>query len=146
MLTPHLGLRPIAYVPLYPNLLILSGNLIFFKIFSKEKLLSISQVEDFILVAFPIEEGPQEGKFVHFVGRIMGIEEDGKNLSVSFLRIKSPFNRDTFYFPLIEDVTDVARDQCLGVLTIVKGSTHRSTQRTASTIKVSPPLYGFDMR
>lgn len=114
----------------------------FSMMFSKEKLLSIFQVEDFILVGLPIEEGPQEGKIVHYVGRIMGIEEAGSQLSVSFLRIKSPFCKDTFTFPAIEDVTDVAREQCLGVVATVKGS----TQRMAMNIKVSPPLYGFDLR
>ena len=128
---------------MYPNLLILSGNLNFFsRIFSKEKLLSIFQVEDFILVALPVEEGPQEGKIVHYVGRIVGIEEAGSQLNVSFLRIKSPFCRDTFNFPAIEDVSNVARDRCLGVVATVKGS----TQRTATMIKVFPPLYGYDMR
>ena len=96
-------------------------------------------------MVLPIEEGPQEGKVVHFVGRIMGIEEDGR-LSVSFLRIKSPFCRDPFTFPIIEDVADVAREQCLGVLATVKGSRQRSTQRMARTVKVSPSLYGFDLR
>ena len=103
-------------------------------------------MDDFILIALPIEEGPQEGKVVHFVGRVMGMKKDGSQLSVSFLRIKSPFCRDTFSFPIIEDLTDVDREQCLGVLATVKGSTQRSTQRMARTIKVFPPLYGYDMR
>ena len=114
----------------------------FSRMFSKEKLLSIFQVEDFILVALPVEEGPQEGNIVHYVGRVKGIEEAGSQLSVSFLRIRSPFCRDSFAFPAIEDVTNVARDQCLGVVATVKGS----TQRTATMVKVFPPLYGFDLR
>ena len=73
--------------------------------FSKEKLLSIFQVDDFILVSLPVEEGPQEGKIVHYVGRIMAIEEAGRQLSVSFLRIRSPFFRDTFTFPAMGDIT-----------------------------------------
>ena len=108
--------------------------------FSKEKFLSIFQVDDFILIALPIEEGPQEGRIVHYVGRIQGIE--GGQLSVSFLRIKSPFDRDSFVYPDIEDVTKVSRERCLGVLATRKGS----TQRQANLIKVVPPLYGFDMR
>ena len=99
-------------------------------------------MDDFILIALPVEEGPQEGKIVHYVGKVVEIEEPGKQLSCSFLRIKSPFSRDAFSFPPIEDVTKVAPEQCLGVLTTVKGS----TQRLATLVKVFPPLNGFDMR
>ena len=97
----------------------------FSRVFSKEKLLSIFQVNDFILIALPVEEGPQEGRILHYVGRIMAIEEAGRELSVSFLRIKSLFSRDNFVFPAIEDVTMVAREQCLGVVTTRRGTTQR---------------------
>ena len=104
--------------------------------------LSIFQVDDYILVALPIEEGPQEGNLVHYVGKLVGIEEGGSQLLVTFLRMKSPFARDLFVFPPICDETKVSREQCQGVLTTRKGS----TQRLAKLVTIVPPLYGFEMR
>ena len=94
------------------------------------------------MIALPVEEGRQEERKVHYVGKVLELAEEGKEYSVSFLRIKSPFSRDCFNFPAIEDVTSVARERSLGVLTTRKGS----TQRQATMVQVSPPLYGFDMR
>ena len=107
-----------------------------------KKSLSIFQVDDFILVALRVEEGPKEGNIVHYVGKLVGIEEGGRQLCVSFLRMKSHFARDTFTFPDISDETKVAREQCQGVLTTRKGS----TQRQATLVKIVPPLYAFEMR
>ena len=99
-------------------------------------------MDDFILVALPIEEGPKEGQLVHYVGKLVGFGEGGRQLNVSFLRLKSPFIRDTFIFPAIQDESTVAHDCCKGVLTVKKGSTQRQT----SLVKITPPLYGFELR
>ena len=99
-------------------------------------------MDDFILVALPVEEGPKEGTIVHYVGKLVGIEEGGSQFLVSFLRIRSPFVRDTFIFPTIDDEIRVDRQKCQGVLTVMRGS----TQRQATIVRISPPLYGFDMR
>ena len=99
-------------------------------------------MDDFILVALRVEEGPKEGKTVNYVGKLVAIEEEGRQFLVSFLRMKSPFVRDTFIFPEITDETKVAHEQCQGVLTGMKGSTQRQT----TMVKISPPLYGFEMR
>lgn len=99
-------------------------------------------MEDFILVALRIEEGPQEGKTIHYVGKVVSIEEGGRQFLVSFLRMKSPFARDLFIFPAICDELKVDREQCRGVLTPKPGS----TQRLAKLVRICPPLYGFEMR
>ena len=99
-------------------------------------------MDDFILVALRVEEGPKEGKIVPYVGKLVAFEEGGSQLLVSFLRMKSPFIRDSFIFPEIPDESKVAREQCQGVLTSRKGS----TQRQATLVKIFPPLYGFEMR
>lgn len=99
-------------------------------------------MDDFILVALHVEEGRSEGELVHYVGKLVDIEEDG-NLSVSFLRVKSPFTKDTFTFPAVEDVIKVDRVQCKGVLMIRKGS----TQRQATQVNLVHPLsYHFNVR
>ena len=99
-------------------------------------------MDDFILVALPIEQGPREGHLVHYVAKCVGLEEGQTRLRVSFLRLKSPFNRDTFVFPGIPDESSVALEQCKGVLSVQKGSTQRQTK----LVKITPPIYGYEMR
>ena len=99
------------------------------------------EVGDFILVELELEEGRNVGGKVCYVGQIMGVGEDG-SFSVSFLRINSSFYRDTFRFPIIEDISDVPPNRCKGVLMPLKGS----TKRLSSLVKISTPLNGFNMR
>ena len=99
------------------------------------------EVGDFILVELELEEGRFVGAKVHYVGKIVGMGEEG-GFSVNFLRVKSAFHRDTFCFPVIEDITEVDRSCCKGVLVPLKGS----TQRLSHLIKISSPLHGFNIR
>ena len=99
-------------------------------------------MDDFVLVALPIEQGPREGHLVHYVAKVVAFEEGRTRLSVSFLRLKSPFSRDTFIFPGIPDESSVALEQCKGVLSLQKGSTQRQT----TLVKITPPIYGYEMR
>ena len=87
-----------------------------------------------------IYQGKRSEELVHFVGKVVSIQEDGQ-LEINFLRIKSPLMKDTFHFPAISDVDAVARSKILGVLTVSKGT----TQRQANLIKVFPPLRDFNM-
>lgn len=93
------------------------------------------------MVALQVEEGRTEGEVVHYVAKIVGVAEDC-TLNVSFLRVKSPFAKDTFVFPDVEDVSKVKRGQVKGVLLTRKGS----TQRLANQVKLLHPLYTFTMR
>ena len=68
-----------------------------------------------------VEEGPKEREQVHYMRKILAIEADG-HFDMKFLRVKSPFTRDMFSFPEIEDVTKVER-WCKGVLVTQKRST-----------------------
>ena len=93
------------------------------------------------MVALKVEEGRKEGDLIHYVGKIVGMEQGG-SLSVSFLRVKSPFSKDTFVFPGVVDETSVERGQVKGVLQTRKGS----TQRLANQVKLLYPLYPFTVR
>ena len=99
-------------------------------------------MDDFILVALPVEQGPREGQLVHYVGKVVAFEEGRTRLSVSFLRLKSPFIRDTLVFPGIPDESSVTLEQCKGVLAVQKGSTQRQT----TIVKITSPIYGYEMR
>ena len=88
-----------------------------------------------------LEEGKNIGTLVCYVAQVLAIMEDG-NLNLSFLRINSPFTKDTFSFPAIADVTSIEPGQCKGVLVTSKGA----TKRQADLVKVNPPLDAFNMR
>lgn len=96
-------------------------------------------MDDFVLVQLNFE-GNKSEDVVHFVGKVLSLQEDGK-LEIDFLRNKSPLLRDTFHFPDISDVDSVERSKVLGVLSVSKGT----TKRQASLIKISPPLRDFNM-
>ena len=96
---------------------------------------------DFILIELELEEGRNVGTKVNYVGKVLAVEENG-GFRVSFLRMSSSFDRDTFHFPIIEDISEVPQDRFKGVLMPLKGS----TKRLSSIIKISPPLTGFNMR
>ena len=54
-----------------------------------------------------LEEGRRAGAKVHYVGKILSLEDSTK-YNVSFLRLKSKLGiPDTFCFPLIEDTATV---------------------------------------
>ena len=89
---------------------------------------------DLILVELELEEGRNVGAKVNYVGKVLVVEENG-GFRVSFLRMTSSFYRDTFRFPIIEDISEVSQDRCKGVLMPLKGS----TKRLSSIIKISPP-------
>ena len=78
---------------------------------------------------------------VHYVGKVVSIL-DGNRFKINFLRMKSVFLKDTFYFPTVEDVEEVEKDSVLGVLTVNKGT----KQRQSDLIKIFPPLANFNMR
>ena len=92
------------------------------------------------MVELPLEEGRQTGSLVHYVARVLAIEEDGR-LNLSFLRLKSSKMKDTYHFPTIIDtgVYDVGKVK--GVLVLTPGT----TKRQAGLIKVFPPLVAFNM-
>ena len=96
---------------------------------------------DFILVELKLEEGKNMGTLVCYVAQVVAIMEDG-HFNLSFLRINSPFAKDTFSFPTIPDLASVEPGQCKGVLVTSKGA----TKRQASLVKVAPPLVAFNMR
>ncbi|XP_068205548.1 uncharacterized protein [Palaemon carinicauda] len=98
------------------------------------------EVGDFVLVQL-LFQGKKSEELVHFVGKVISLEEDGQQLQVDFLRIRSPLLKDTFHFPDIGDVDSVDRSSVLGVLTVSTGT----TQRQANLIKVLPPLRDFNM-
>lgn len=56
------------------------------------------------------------------MGKIVDTEKDG-HLNVSF-RVKSPFTKDAFTFPYVEDFIKVHQGQCKGVLMARKSSIH----------------------
>ncbi|XP_068235747.1 uncharacterized protein [Palaemon carinicauda] len=95
---------------------------------------------DFVLVQL-LFQGKRSEELVHFVGKVISLEEDGQQLQLDFLRIRSPLLKDTFHFPAIGDVDSVDRSRVLGVLTVSTGT----TQRQANLIKVLPPLRDFNM-
>lgn len=99
------------------------------------------QVGDFVLVELSLEEGRNLGTLVCYVAKVLSFEEDDE-VQLSFLRMKSAYQKDTFTFPTIEDVYTVACSQVKGVLPIVK----RTTQRQANLVKVKTPLHQFNMR
>ena len=78
---------------------------------------------------------------VHYVGKVVSILEENR-FRINFLRMKSVFLKDTFYFPTVEDVEEVEKDSVLGVLTVNRGT----TQRQSDLIKIFPPLANFNMR
>ena len=78
---------------------------------------------------------------VHYVGKVVSILEENR-FRINFLRMKSVFLKDTFYFPTVEDVLEVEKDSVLGVLTVNRGT----TQRQSDLIKIFPPLTNFNMR
>ena len=93
-------------------------------------------------MALRVEKGRKEGDVVNYVAKVCSVAADGQTLSASFLRCKSPFHKDTFAFPGVEDQTSVERGQVEGVLQTMKGS----TQRLANQVKLSHPLYPFTVR
>ena len=78
---------------------------------------------------------------VHYVGKVVSILDENR-FRINFLRMKSVFLKDTFYFPTVEDVEEVEKDSVLGVLTVNRGT----TQRQSDLIKIFPPLANFNMR
>ena len=78
---------------------------------------------------------------VHYVGKVVSILDENR-FRINFLRMKSVFLKDTFYFPTVEDVEEVEKDSILGVLTVNRGT----TQRQSDLIKIFPPLANFNMR
>ncbi|KAK4305757.1 hypothetical protein Pmani_022348 [Petrolisthes manimaculis] len=98
------------------------------------------EVEDFVLVQLPLEEGRGVGTLVCYVAQVLAMKEGGR-LNLSFLRMKSAVTRDTFTFPNVEDEAEVDPGQCLGVLKVAKGI----TKRQADLVKVFPPLLPFNM-
>ncbi|KAK4321956.1 hypothetical protein Pmani_007266 [Petrolisthes manimaculis] len=98
------------------------------------------EVEDFVLVQLPLEEGRGVGTLVCYVAQVLSMKEGGR-LNLSFLRMKSAVTRDTFTFPNVEDEAEVDPGQCLGVLKVAKGI----TKRQADLVKVFPPLLPFNM-
>ena len=99
-------------------------------------------MDDIVLVEMDVEGGKRKAtrEVRHFVGRILGAEEDGR-WAISFLRMKSSLIWNVFVFPDIPDVDVVARDCVLGVLNVVPSSSHRQ----ANTVTVSPGLHTFNM-
>ena len=89
---------------------------------------------DFILVELELEEGRNVGAKVNYVGKVLAVEENG-GFRVSFLRMTSSFYRDTFCFPIIEDISEVPLERCKGVLIPLKGS----TKRLSSIVEISLP-------
>ena len=98
------------------------------------------QEGDYVLVELKLEEGRNAGSLVCYVAQVKAILEDGK-LKLSFLRMKSTFTKDTFFFPVILDEESVEPGQCKGVLVTSKGG----TKRQADLVKVLPPLTAFNM-
>ena len=71
---------------------------------------------DFILVELELEEGRNVGAKVHYVGKVLSVDDSGE-YNVSFLRMSGKFGlNDTFYFPIIQDEMEVKKEQILGVL------------------------------
>ena len=99
------------------------------------------EVGDFILVELQLQEGRSAGDNVYYVGKILALCDNG-GFRVSFLRASSVFVRDTFRFPIIEDISEVEQSRCKGVLVPLRGS----TQRLSNIIKISPPLQSYNMR
>ena len=98
---------------------------------------------DFLLVEQQVQgkkNRPKPSDPVFFVAKLLAIEE--ASLSMSFLRMKSVFTKDTFAFPEVEDIMSVERTLCKGVLVPTVGL----TARQSSLIKIFPPLTAFDMR
>ena len=77
---------------------------------------------------------------LHYVGKVVSIEDE-THIKKDFLRMKSVFMKDTFYFPPIADVEEVEKDRVLGVLSVTKGT----TQRQSDLIKIFLPLTSFDI-
>ena len=99
------------------------------------------EVGDFVLVELQLQEGRFVGTNVHYVGKILAVGEHGR-FSVSFLRVSSVFLRDSFRFPIIEDISEVDRSCCKGVLATVTGN----TQRLSNIVRILPPLHSFNIR
>ena len=105
-------------------------------------MLKEAEIGNFNLVDLELEEGWNAGEKVHYVGKILSIEDDS-SYNVSFLRLKSKFGiPDTFCFPLIEDTAKVSRESSKGVLVPRQGS----TQRLSNIVKLYDPLFSFNMK
>lgn len=76
---------------------------------------------DFVLVRFPVKN-----TMVHFVGQILAIDETGA-LRIKFLRRKGLSS--TFYFPTIDDLSNIDADDIVAKLLLPSRS---GTARTAS--------------
>ena len=98
---------------------------------------------DFILVELELEEGRNVGAKVHYVGKVLSVDDSGE-YNVSFLRMSGKFGlNDTFYFPIIQDEMEVKKEQILGVL--FEPSRGR-TQRLSSILKFDIPLLSYNIR
>ena len=98
---------------------------------------------DFILVELRMEEGRNVGAKLHYVGKVLAIDDSGE-YNVSFLRMSGKFGvNDTFYFPIIEDEMAVKKEEILGVLfEPSKGK----TQRLSNILKFDIPLLDYNLR
>lgn len=97
---------------------------------------------DFVLVELEFEEGREAGTKVHYVGKILNLEENGQ-YSISFLRLSSKFGcKDSFYFPNNEDVDTVPREKVQGVLVPITAK----TARLARIVRFQPPLRQYNLK
>ena len=74
-------------------------------------------VGDFVLVELELEEGRNAGDKIHYVAKVLGWSEESELFSLSYLRLSGKYGiNDTFYFPVIEDIGEVSKENVLGVL------------------------------
>lgn len=103
----------------------------------------VPAVDDFVLVELELEEGRNVGSKVHYVGKVLSLEDDCQ-YNISFLRMSSKQGlKDTFYFPVNEDESKVSGDKFFGVL---EEPQKGQTQRLCRIVHFKTPLTAYNMR
>ena len=101
----------------------------------------IPEVNDYILVELLVEEGVNKGSPLHYVAKVIGVEENYQYRVIYLMHSKG--REGSFIFPHIEDEGLIGGDNIKGVL---MDPEQPQTKRLANYIKFNMTLEEYNIR